>query len=49
MPKELEAILYPGDGWDPESIIKVLEKRKSVKEYAIILHDKDISRIITRS
>lgn len=43
MPKELEAILYPGDGWDPESIIKVLEKRKSVKEYAIILHDKDIN------
>lgn len=42
MPKRAESILYVEEGWTIEKIKEVLEKRNSIEEYAIILHDKDV-------
>ena len=37
-----DVILYQEDGWNPDKIIDIVNQKKSVKEYAIILHDKDL-------
>lgn len=41
MAKHLEAILYIEDGWTKEKIIGIAESKQTIKEYAMILHDKD--------
>lgn len=41
MPKRCECILYVEEGWNVEKIKEVMALRRSVKEYAMILHDKD--------
>ena len=41
MPKQMEVMLYPDDGWTISKIEETLKARTSVKEYAMILHDKD--------
>ena len=41
MPKRCEIILYPEDGWTSDKIVGVLTSKQSVKDYALILHDKD--------
>lgn len=40
--KACEVILYPEDGWTVDKIVSCISERKSVRVYAIILHDKDI-------
>jgi len=42
MPKMSDIELYPEDGWDPPKIIESLANRKTVKEYAMILHNQDL-------
>ena len=42
MPKMSDIELYPEDGWDPPRIIERLQNRKTIKEYAMILHDQDL-------
>ena len=42
MPKQVEVKLYSEDGWTVPRIQDVLKARTSVKEYAMILHDKDV-------
>lgn len=41
MAKGYDIVLYPEDGWTCEKIIDIFAKYQSMKEYAIILHDKD--------
>lgn len=41
MAKHLEAVLYVEDGWSAEKIVGILKDHRSVKKYAIMLHDKD--------
>lgn len=41
MPKHLEVILYVDDGWNPNSILKVICSKKTVKQYVLFLHDLD--------
>lgn len=43
MAKHLEAILYVEDGWTKEKILEIVGNRRMIKEYAIILHDKDVN------
>ena len=42
--KHLEVMLYAADGWDVQKIIEEINKRTSVKQYAIMLHDQDVSQ-----
>ena len=35
--------LYPEDGWTHEKIVTIAESKKSVKEYAIMLHNQDVN------
>lgn len=42
MPKECEVLLYKEDIGEVNNILEVIDKRKSVREYAIILHDLDV-------
>jgi hypothetical protein len=42
--KHLEVMLYVDDGWNIKKIIEEINKRTSVKQYAIMLHDQDISQ-----
>lgn len=42
MAKRLEIILYPEDGWTKETILDVINSKKSIKKYAFILHDQDV-------
>lgn len=42
MAKAAEVILYEEDGWSDETISDVIARKKTIKEYAFILHDKDI-------
>lgn len=44
MPKQVEVKLYSEDGWTVPRIQDVLKVRTSVKEYAMILHDKDVGK-----
>ena len=41
MPKQMEVKLYLDDGWTISKIEETLKARTSIKEYAMILHDKD--------
>ena len=41
MPKQMEVKLYLDDGWTISKIGETLKARTSIKEYAMILHDKD--------
>ena len=42
MPKHCEVILYQEDGWNASRILTVIESKQSIKNYAFILHDKDV-------
>lgn len=42
MPKHLDIELYPEDGWTDAKIEEVAQSKKSVKQYAYILHDRDM-------
>lgn len=42
MPKRAEVILYAEDGWDKGKIISIIELKQSIKEYAFILHDRNL-------
>lgn len=42
MAKRLEILLYPEDGWTKETILDVVHSKKTVKQYAFILHDQDV-------
>ena len=44
MPKQMEVMLYPDDGWTIPKIEETLKARTSVKEYAMILHDQDVDK-----
>ena len=42
MAKHLEIVLYAEDGWNDGKIESVVQSKQSVKQYAYILHDKDL-------
>ena len=42
MAKHLEIVLYAEDGWNDGKIETVAQSKQSVKQYAYILHDKDL-------
>ena len=42
MPKAAEVILYQEDGWTTERISSTVKAKKTIKNYAYILHDKDV-------
>ena len=42
MAKHLDVEIYPEDGWTDAKIEEILQSKKSVKQYAYILHDLDV-------
>lgn len=42
MAKHCEVILYQEDAWEDNRIISVIQSKQSIKQYAFILHDKDV-------
>lgn len=42
MPKHIEVIAYPEDGWDTSRILDVISRHRIIKHYVIICHDRDV-------
>ena len=41
--RHVEVVLYMEDGWTYEKIVALMESKRSVKEFAAMLHDQDVN------